>query len=121
MGRNKIQINEIRDQKVKQVTFKKRRLGVLRKAMQLSKLTGARVQLKIYFEGDQSFVEYHSKNDTGLDNMQMDDACVDEYAKFNNQHYEFVAQIDDRSTCPSTGEASDRIWWAQVRKNAETL
>ena len=33
MGRNKIQINEIRDEKVKQVTFKKRRLGVLRKAM----------------------------------------------------------------------------------------
>jgi len=32
-----------------------------------------------------------------------------------------VEQVDDRSECPSTGEASDRIWWAQIRKKAEEM
>ena len=50
-----------------------------------------------------------------------DSPFVDEYAEFYNHHYDFVEQIDDRSTCPSTGEASDRLWWAQIRKKAEEL
>lgn len=60
MGRKKIQIQYIPDDKIRHVTLKKRRLGLLRKAMQLSKLTGAKVQLKLFHAEDQSFVEYYS-------------------------------------------------------------
>lgn len=107
MGRNKIQIEQIKDTRSKQVTFKKRRLGVLRKAMQLSKLTGAVIQLKVYFEGDESFVEYYSQRENELDGYTKNSPNVDEYAKLFNSHYNFIEQIDDRSSCPSTGEASD--------------
>jgi len=48
MGRKKIQIEHIKDERTRRVTFKKRRIGLLKKAIQLSKLTGARVELKIY-------------------------------------------------------------------------
>ena len=60
MGRKKIPFELIRDEKVRHVTFKKRRLGVLRKAMQLSRLTGAKVCLKVFWEEDKSFIEYSS-------------------------------------------------------------
>jgi hypothetical protein len=47
------------------VTFKKRRLGLLKKAMQLSVLTDAKIVLKIYNPEDKSLIEYfsHSYND----------------------------------------------------------
>jgi hypothetical protein len=48
MGRKKIEMERIEDDRVRRVTFKKRRVGLLKKAMQLSKLTDARVELKIY-------------------------------------------------------------------------
>ena len=58
MGRNKIGIDLISDFRVRKVTFKKRKIGLLKKAMQLSKLTGAKVFLKIYFDEDKSLMEY---------------------------------------------------------------
>lgn len=60
MGRKKIDIEHILDDRIRRVTFKKRRVGLLKKAMQLSKLTGAQVQLRVYNEADKSFVEYFS-------------------------------------------------------------
>ena len=41
MGRKKIAMEQITNEKIKRVTFKKRRIGLLKKAIQLSKLTGA--------------------------------------------------------------------------------
>ena len=52
MGRKKISIQYIDDDKIRHVTLKKRRLGLLKKAMQLSKLTGAKIQLKVYHAED---------------------------------------------------------------------
>ena len=52
MGRKKIEIERISDERVCRVTFKKRRLGLLKKAIQLSKLTGAKVQMKVYHDKD---------------------------------------------------------------------
>jgi hypothetical protein len=60
MGRKKIEIDRIEDDRVRFVTFKKRRVGLLKKAMQLSKLTGAKVILKVYLEEDDSMLEYFS-------------------------------------------------------------
>ena len=115
MGRKKIPFQLIGDDKIRHVTFKKRRLGVLRKAMQLSRLTGAKVSLKIYWHEDESFIEYFGHTETDLNHITQHSPFVDEYALFLNQHYDFVEQVDDRSECPSTGEASDRLWWAQIR------
>ena len=48
MGRKKINIELISDDRTNRVTFKKRRLGLLKKAMQLSLLTDAKMVIKIY-------------------------------------------------------------------------
>ena len=63
MGRKKIEIKRIDDERIRRVTFKKRRIGLLKKAIQLSKLTDAVIELKIYQREDQSLIEYFSTND----------------------------------------------------------
>ena len=49
MGRNKIEIEYITNSKQRKTTFKKRRLAVVKKAMELSKLSGCSITLQIYF------------------------------------------------------------------------
>ena len=51
--------------------FVKRRLGALRKLMQLSKLTDCYIELKIYNKEDKSLLEYYSKPsvDMSLENV----------------------------------------------------
>jgi hypothetical protein len=60
MGRRKLKIESIDDHKVRRVMFKKRRVGLLKKAMQLSKLTNCMIELRIYQPDDSSLVEYTS-------------------------------------------------------------
>jgi len=60
MGRRKIQIESIEDERIRRVTFKKRRIGLLKKAIQLSKLTNATVEMRVYQPEDQSLIEYYS-------------------------------------------------------------
>lgn len=48
MGRKKIEIERIDNERIRHVTFKKRRIGLLKKAIQLSKLTDAKIVLKVY-------------------------------------------------------------------------
>ena len=67
MGRNKIQMNLIQDHKERHICFRKRRIGALKKLMQLSMLSGCRVELKIYLEEDNSLLEYRSNKENGLD------------------------------------------------------
>ena len=76
----------------------------------------------MYWEEDESFIEYFGHTEGELNNVfTQHSPFVDEYAKFFNHHYDFVEQVDDRSACPSTGEASDRIWWTKIQKKAEEL
>ncbi len=63
MGRKKIEHERIRDDRIRRVTFKKRRMGLIKKAIQLSKLTDARIMLKIYHAEDDSLVEYYSHDE----------------------------------------------------------
>ena len=67
MGRKKIEIEHITDERIRRVTFKKRRIGLLKKAIQLSKLTDAKVQLKVYNDKDQSLIEYFSTSESDFD------------------------------------------------------
>jgi hypothetical protein len=62
MGRKKIDINPIRDERMKKITMKKRRIGLLKKAIQLSKLTGALIYMKIFTPQDKLLLEYISKD-----------------------------------------------------------
>ena len=64
MGRKKIEMDRIEDDRVRRVTFKKRRVGLLKKAMQLSKLTDAKIVLKIYHEEEESLLEYYSHSES---------------------------------------------------------
>jgi len=63
MGRKKIEIKRIDDERIRRVTFKKRRIGLLKKAIQLSKLTDAVIELKVFHKEDQSLIEYFSTNE----------------------------------------------------------
>jgi hypothetical protein len=93
MGRKKISIQEIQDDRVRRVTFKKRRLGLLKKAMQLSKLTNAKISLKVFNREDNSLVEYCSSDCYELDKI----SCrqVDEFASFTDDHFSLIEAIEE--------------------------
>ena len=81
MGRKKLQIENVDDERVRRVMFKKRRVGLLKKAMQLSKLTNARVDLRIYQPDDGSLVEYISSEDNDFSSLKPCSENVLEYSK----------------------------------------
>jgi len=91
MGRKKIEIERIKDDRIRRVTFKKRRIGLLKKAIQLSKLTDAKVVLKVYHNEDESLIEYHSHDVSDFDKLSKTSKNIQEYSKFFNRHYNLVA------------------------------
>ena len=52
MGRNKIEVEPIEDTRSRRITFKKRRFGLLKKAMQLCTLSNCNVELRVYNNED---------------------------------------------------------------------
>ena len=98
MGRRKIQIESIEDERIRRVTFKKRRIGLLKKAIQLSKLTNAVVELRVYQPEDQSLIEYYSQNEKDFDGIHKTSKHVYEYSKFFNRHYNLVANLEEKVT-----------------------
>ena len=60
MDKKKDLYTEIKDERTRRITFKKRRIGILKKAVQLSLLSGSVVELKVYNHKDKSFIEYYS-------------------------------------------------------------
>ena len=94
MGRKKIEIERIKDDRIRRVTFKKRRIGLLKKAIQLSKLTNAKIMLKVYHEEDGSLVEYFSHDEHMFDKLSASDAV--EYSKFTNRHYDLLSRVEER-------------------------
>ncbi|CAM8984687.1 unnamed protein product [Rhodiola kirilowii] len=61
MGRGKVQLKRIEDKKSRQVTFSKRRSGLMKKAMELSVLCDVDVALFI-FSGKGKMYEYSSES-----------------------------------------------------------
>ena len=98
MGRKKIEIEKINDDRIRRVTFKKRRIGLLKKAIQLSKLTDAKVMLKVYNHEDESLIEYFSMNEGEFETLHKGSSDVYEYSKFFNKHYNLVAKIEEKVT-----------------------
>ena len=85
MGRNKISMDLIQTQKERQVCFKKRRIGAVKKLMQLSVLTGCKIELKIYLEEDHSLLEYRSCRGEELEHHE---TTLDSYLNLENKDYE---------------------------------
>lgn len=96
MGRKRIDIKLIENRKNRNSTFKKRRIGLLRKAMELSLLTGTLIQLKIYKPSDFSLVEYFSSTELEFDTIvKSDNSVVKKYHKYFNKDIDVVGNIDD--------------------------
>jgi len=70
VGRKKVKINYIADEKFRRVTYCKRKRGLLKKAMELSLLCGVEVLLVIRNENTNRTLLYNSigVNDTDLFN-----------------------------------------------------
>ena len=73
MGRKRVALKLIERRKDRNSTFKKRRIGLLRKSMELSLLTGAVIQMKIYNPDNLSLIEYFSTAETDFDTIKKDD------------------------------------------------
>ena len=98
MGRKKIQIEKIDDERIRRVTFKKRRIGLLKKAIQLSKLTDAKISLKVYNDEDMSLIEYFSNSANEFDHISPHNGSVHEYSRFQNKHYDLVSRLEEKVT-----------------------
>ena len=61
MGRRKIKIERITDPRQRVITLTKRKRGLIKKAMELSLLTGAQVVLQIFDEAENYYVKYASE------------------------------------------------------------
>ena len=96
MGRKKLQIENVDDERVRRVMFKKRRVGLLKKAMQLSKLTNAMVDLRIYQPDDSSLVEYISSEENDFTILKPSSENVLEYSKLENKHYRLIINLEQR-------------------------
>ena len=76
MGRKKINITRINDERTRQVTFTKRKFGLMKKAYELSVLCGCEIALIIFNSNDRLF-QYASSH--------MDKVLL-KYAEYNEPH-----------------------------------
>ena len=58
MAKGNIPIEKIEDSKARMICFKKRRLNLVKKCMQLSFMTDCHIQIKIVNEVDKSLIQY---------------------------------------------------------------
>ena len=79
MGRKKIKIDYIADLKLRQITFCKRKRGLLKKAMELSLLCGQEVFLAIYEPSLKKTIVYNSLKDK--DDLIQDILSMNKYTE----------------------------------------
>ncbi|TDH72908.1 hypothetical protein CCR75_008305 [Bremia lactucae] len=87
MGRKKIQIKRIEDDRNRQVTFAKRKNGIFKKAMELSKLCDCEIAL-VVFDSNEKLYQYSS---TGVDQILLKYTEYGEpYETKDNTDYEIM-------------------------------
>ena len=96
MGRKKIEIQLQENSKERRVTFKKRRFGLLKKAMQLSIMSNTVVALSVYNTEDKSFLEYISNETNISDKTNENKKDLHEYVKVSNKNYNLIEKLDFR-------------------------
>uniref|UniRef100_A0A4W4HJB3 MADS-box domain-containing protein n=1 Tax=Electrophorus electricus TaxID=8005 RepID=A0A4W4HJB3_ELEEL len=85
MGRKKIQITRIMDERNRQVTFTKRKFGLMKKAYELSVLCDCEIAL-IIFNSSNKLFQYAS---TDMDKVLL------KYTEYNEPHEKVVLHIHD--------------------------
>jgi hypothetical protein len=90
MGRKSLPLCYLKENKDRRICFIKRRIGAVKKLMQLSVLTGCKVQLKIYSEEDKSLLEYQS------DDIKIDVSTdtLDSYLNLQNKDLIHLANAE---------------------------
>jgi hypothetical protein len=110
MGRKKIDMVDIQDNRVRRVTFKKRRIGLLKKAIQLSKLTNAHIVLQVFNSEDNSYMLYESESHPKKTRIRE----ADEWVKFSDANHDLVEFIEDMVTkhgnLNSLKESNDKFY-----------
>lgn len=113
MGRKKIEFESIEDERIRRVTFKKRRIGLIKKAIQMSNLTNTLIYMKIYCPEDRSLVEYRCTPEMNLENIHESAAEVEDVSKIYNSHYDMITKFEQR--VDKTGHHQNII--DELRKN----
>ena len=100
MGRNKIKIEKITDERSRNVTLYKRKKGLLKKAMELSLLCGVKVFLLIC-ESPKKMTQYCSDtiDDVSCSNVDVDFYSNEEYISL------FNAEIEPKDKEPVAGSS----------------
>ncbi|KAK9833705.1 hypothetical protein WJX74_003257 [Apatococcus lobatus] len=96
MGRKKIRIEKIGDERNRQVTFTKRKNGLMKKAMELSVLCGCEISLVIFNSNGKLF--QYSSTDMEAILQRYSRACHEPHEVRNNQDLykqHFSEQLDD--------------------------
>ena len=94
MGKRKVAIELIEDKINRNITFCKRKRGILKKAMELSKLCDQKICLVLYDEQKKRMTQYQSHNDFTLQTVL--DICGDELSSlmtiesYTNTDYELL-------------------------------
>ena len=84
MGRRRLEVVEfISDDRLRQITYCKRKKGLLKKAMELSILCGIPVQLIIGIDGDNKVINYESERAAELHKRSQNPKLIKE--SFNNR------------------------------------
>ena len=81
----------IKDEKMRKLTFKKRRINWLKKAIQLSIVSDCEISLQVYWKEDGSLVEFYSADNAQPQRKQAD---VLSHAKFSKKNYDLCENID---------------------------
>ncbi|TMW66156.1 hypothetical protein Poli38472_003921 [Pythium oligandrum] len=116
MGRKKIKIQRIEDDRNRQVTFAKRKNGIFKKAMELSKLCDCEIAL-IVFDSNDKLYQYSS---TGVDQILLKYTEYGEpYETKDNNDYEILfGDKKKQKDVPADAAANAAAQQAQAQANA---
>ena len=75
---------------MRRITFKKKRIGLVKKLMQLSLISGCDISLQIFNKEDGIVLEYTSYKKQEMKKKEL----VLQHVKFSNENYELCQHID---------------------------
>ncbi|CDW73666.1 srfd_dicdi ame: full=serum factor response d [Stylonychia lemnae] len=93
MGRRKIKIQRILDERLRQVTLTKRKKGLIKKAMELALLTGVQIVLTIFDDQDSKLIQYKSDSIEVI--QEISRKKINQEETYTNQDYYKSFNNDD--------------------------
>jgi hypothetical protein len=120
-GRQKIEIKQIEEKSNLQVTFSKRRGGLVKKASELSLLCGAQVAILAFSPGKKVFAFGHPDVDMVLDRYLNESSTAGELGaasndpqvqQWNKEYEEALKELEEEKKHVARGGA--RNFWAMI-------